>query len=143
MEMADGMLINKADGDNLINAKRAKREYQSALHLFPPHESGSAAKVEICSGLNAQNLDKAWQLIENYLNTSKSNGFFENHRKEQVSLWFTISIEKHLHRSLFSSTMLQTKIQLLEIEVTEKRISPTAAAEQMFEEFKKALHEKS
>lgn len=143
MEMADGMLINKADGDNLMNAKRAKREYQSALHLFPPHKSGSAAKVEICSGLKGQNLDKAWQLIENYLNITGSNGFFEKQRQGQLSLWFNKSIEEYVKQSLFGSPVIKEKIQYLENKVAERKISPTEAAEQVFVEFKRALNEKT
>lgn len=137
MEMADGMLINKADGENLMAAKQARREYQSALHLFPPHDSGCAAKVEICSALQAENLDRAWQLIDDYLAATKGNGFFEKQRKTQLKSWFNRSIEELIRLLLLESDPVQKLIQELEQKVAEKLISPTEAAAEVFEVFRK------
>ena len=133
MEMADGMLINKADGENLISAKRAKREYQNALHLFPASDSGSIPKVEICSALNRFNLDKAWELIDQYISLTKENHFFEQQRQHQLRLWFLKSIDQLIHHSLFASSSLKTTMNRLENEVAQKTISPTEAAEKVFE----------
>ena len=139
MEMADGMLINKADGENLLNAKRAKREYQNALHLFPAAESGSSPKVEICSALQAFHLEKAWSLIENYLNITQQNGYFEKQRQGQLKAWFNKSIQEQVNVRLFGNTAVKEKISLLEQQVEQRNISPTEAAEQVFEEFLRTL----
>ncbi len=139
MEMADGMLINKADGENLLNAKRAKREYQNALHLFPLAESGSSPKVEICSALESSNLEKAWSLLENYLTITNQNGYFERQRQEQLKAWFNKSIQEQVNLSLFGNKEIKEKISILEQQVEQRNISPTEAAEQVFDYFKTSL----
>ena len=136
MEMADGMLINKADGDNLQAAKNARREYQNALHLFPQSKSGWSPKVAICSALKNSNMDGAWKLIDDYRTQTKSNGFFDAQRKQQLKSWFLKSIDELLHRSLFKSSGIKNILSTLEKQVVEKQISPSEAAEKVFEEFK-------
>ena len=140
MEMADGMLINKSDGENLLNAKRAKREYQSALHLFPMAESGSSPKVEICSALQAFNLEKAWQLVDNFVQLTKENDYFEKQRQGQLKAWFNKSIQEQVNLRLFGNKALNKKINDLEAQVESREVSPTEAAEVVFEEFKKSLN---
>jgi LAO/AO transport system kinase len=139
MEMTDGMLINKADGDNLLNAKRAKREYQSALHLFPPSSSGSTPKVEICSALEEFNLEKAWNLIDDFVTLTTENSYFEKQRQEQLNAWFKKSIQERLNVALFGNERINTYIGNLEKQVSNREISPTEAAVQVFEEFKKSI----
>lgn len=139
MEMADGMLINKADGENLLNAKRAKREYQSALHLFPMAESGSGPKVEICSALQAFNLEKAWKMIDNFIQLTTENNYFEAQRKSQLNAWFKKSIQERLNLALFGNERIRRFIVQLEGQVTQKQVSPTEAADLVFEEFKNSL----
>ena len=139
MEMADGMLINKADGENLAKARKAKREYQNALHLFPLGESEIAPKVEICSAIEQLNLDKAWEMIELFLNKTNENGYFKKQRKAQLKSWFAKSIEELIQSSLFSSKELTLKIKALETKVADKQVSPTEAAEEVVEAFKKSI----
>jgi LAO/AO transport system kinase len=139
MEMTDGMLINKADGDNLTSAKLAKREYQNALHLFPAAESGGIPKVEICSALQGINLDKAWQLIDDYIQLTKENNYFQSQRKSQLNAWFKKGIQERLNLALFGNERINAFIRELETQVIEKQVSPTEAAEQVFEEFKKSI----
>ena len=139
MEMADGMLINKADGENLLNAKRAKREYQNALHLFPAAESGSSPKVEICSALQAFHLEKAWKMIDNFIQLTTENNYFEAQRKSQLNAWFKKSIQERLNLALFGNERIHRFIVQLEAQVTQKQVSPTEAADLVFEEFKKSL----
>lgn len=139
MEMADGMLINKADGENLTNAKLAKREYQNALHLFPMAESGSSPKVEICSALQAFNLEKAWNLIDGFITLTKENGYFEKQRQAQLNAWFKKSIQERLNLALYGNKRIHSFIVNLEAQVIQKEVSPTEAADLVFEEFKKSF----
>ncbi len=64
MEMADALVINKADGDNVKKAKLAQLEYKNALHLFPPSESGWIPTVNTCSSLNNKGIEEVWKVIE-------------------------------------------------------------------------------
>src|SRR5690606_20797060 len=73
MEMADAIVINKADGDNLKNAKIAKVEFNRALHLYPIKESGWQPKVLLASAIENKGIPEVWQLIEDYLNLVKEN----------------------------------------------------------------------
>lgn len=139
MEMADGMLINKADGENLTAAKRAKREYQNALHLFPAAESGSTPKVEICSALKAFQMDKAWKMIDDFMSTIQENHYFEKQRKTQLQSWFEKSIHQLLQQSLLSPEIVKNKKQQLEVQVAGQAISPTEAAAELVEAFKQSL----
>jgi LAO/AO transport system kinase len=139
MEMADGLLINKAEGENLNAAKRAQREYKNALHLFPPSDSEWSAKVELCSALEHKNMDGAWEIIKEYVAFTKENGFFQKQRQRQLRSWFIKTIDELLHRSLFSSKNLKAKLRKLEVQVEQKQISPYEAAKVIFEEFKREL----
>jgi LAO/AO transport system kinase len=83
MEMCDGMVINKADGDNLLKAQMARVQYQNALHLFPPAASGWTPVVEICSAAHKTGIDKVAGMIDSYAAFTRDNGFFARKRKSQ------------------------------------------------------------
>jgi len=84
MEMADAIVINKADGENIRNAEQAKNEYQNALHLFPPTPSGWIPKVLTCSSLVKTGMDEVWKVIHEFIEKQKSSNFFALKRKEQA-----------------------------------------------------------
>ncbi len=133
MEMADGILINKADGDNVQAAKNAKREYQNALHLFPPNSNQWTPKVNICSALEKQNIEGAWEFVSSYAQHTQDNGFFERQRKAQLQSWFLKSVDELLHHSLFSSSALKETLELQKQAVMGKKISPQQAALNIFD----------
>ena len=83
IEMADAIIINKADGDNLQKAKLARQQYANALHLLPPTESGWIPAVDTCSALSKDGVKNVWKIISDYQNLTKKTGFFRNNRKEQ------------------------------------------------------------
>ncbi|MEY2629725.1 MAG: GTPase ArgK, partial [Bacteroidota bacterium] len=80
MEMADAIVINKADGDNIAKAKLAKTEFNRALHLFPAKRSGWVPKVTTCSAYEKTGIDEVWQLISSYFELVKANHYFEEKR---------------------------------------------------------------
>jgi len=83
IEMADAIIINKADGDNLQKANLAKQQYANALHLLPPTESGWIPAVDTCSALSKDGVENVWKIISDYQDLTKKTGFFRNNRKEQ------------------------------------------------------------
>lgn len=129
MEMADAIVINKADGDNLKNAKIAKVEFNRALHLYPPKESGWQPKVLLASALQNEGIPEVWELIENYLSKAKETHFFDHTRTEQNKFWLLQTIEDRLKSDFYNnpSVKKELKIQLSRIENGET--SPFAAAE--------------
>ena len=86
MEMADGIVINKADGDNLERAKLAATQFRNALHLFPAPESGWIPKVLTYSGFYNLGVKEVWDMIYEYIDFVKENGYFEYRRNEQVNI---------------------------------------------------------
>ncbi|MGV8813169.1 MAG: methylmalonyl Co-A mutase-associated GTPase MeaB [Gelidibacter sp.] len=135
MEMADAIVINKADGDNLKNAKIAKVEFNRALHLYPPKESGWQPKVLLASALQNKGIPEVWELIENYLSVAKETHFFEHTRKEQNKFWLLQTIDDRLKSDFYNNPSIkkELKIQLDHIENGET--SPFAAAEILLAEF--------
>lgn len=114
MEMADTIAINKADGNNIESAKKAKKEYQNALHLFPANENGWIPKVEICSALEDIGLEDIWQLLERFQVQQKESGFFKQNRREQSVHWMHQTIHHFLKRNFYKSPEIKEKIKKFE-----------------------------
>ncbi|MEZ4793846.1 MAG: methylmalonyl Co-A mutase-associated GTPase MeaB [Gelidibacter sp.] len=133
MEMADAIVINKADGDNLRNAKTAKVEFNRALHLYPAKESGWQPKVLLASALNSEGISEIWEFIEAYLTLSKKNDYFNHKRKEQNKFWLLQTVEDRLKSDFYNhpevKKELQYQLQLIEDGMT----SPFVAAELLLE----------
>ncbi|MCR9183413.1 MAG: methylmalonyl Co-A mutase-associated GTPase MeaB, partial [Flavobacteriaceae bacterium] len=102
MEMADVIVINKADGENIKAAQQAKVEFNRALHLFPPKESEWAPKTATCSALKNEGIEEIWTIVEDYINLTKENGFFEHERIEQNKFWLHQTIEEKLKLDFYS-----------------------------------------
>ena len=135
MEMADGIVINKADGDNLAEARRAATHYRNALQLFPLPESGRRPEVLTYSGFYDIGIAEVWKMIYEYVELVKSNGIFESRRKRQAKYWMYESINEQL-QSLFHSTLgMEELIKDCEQQLLENRITSFAAAAKLMQHF--------
>ncbi|MGM0581299.1 MAG: methylmalonyl Co-A mutase-associated GTPase MeaB [Bacteroidota bacterium] len=114
MEMADTIAINKADGNNIDAAKKAKKEYQNALHLFPANENGWNPKVKICSALEHNGLSEIWQLLMDFQFQQKRSGFFDQNRKEQSVHWMHQTIHHFLKRNFYKSPEIKRNLMKFE-----------------------------
>ena len=130
MEMADILLINKADGDNLISAKKAQAQNKTALHLFPTSDSGWIPQVGICSALEKTGIEDAWNSLCDYQKWTSERGFFLEKRQEQNSYWFQQMIKERLKDDFYSQH--QAQIKELEQQVMADRLSPSQALQQLF-----------
>ena len=83
MEMADSLLITKADGQNLQKAKMAKLEYANAFHLMPPNKSGWNPEVQTCSAITGEGIGNVWDTIQQYVKLTQNNGFWQKNRHLQ------------------------------------------------------------
>ena len=137
MEMADGIAINKADGDNLERAKMAASNFRNALHLFPPTESGWIPKVLTYSGYYALGIQEIWDMINEYIIFTKSNGFFEKKRHEQSKYWMYESINEMLRRTFYNNHEIEKQLPIMERKVLSNEISSFVAAKQMLDTFLK------
>ena len=133
MEMADALVINKADGDNLPKAKGAASQYRAALKLFPKSDNGWEVPVEVCSARECFALDKVWQIIQDFVTLTKGNGSFERTRNEQLINIFYHWIEYTLHNRFYNNEATQSKIDELIPKIQSKQISPYMAAAKLTE----------
>lgn len=131
MEMADTLVINKADGENLKAVKYAMTEFKRALHLYPPKENGWAPKVTSCSSLNMTGIDAIWEIISEFLDLTKDNGFFQSNRTNQNKNWFLQTVEEQLRLRFFGKQHIKNKMKDLLIQIENHALSPVAAAHEL------------
>ncbi len=129
MEMADAIVINKADGDNLKNAKAAKVEFNRALHLYPTKESGWQPKVLLASALMNEGISDVWEVIEAYIKLSKHNHFFDHKRKEQNKFWLLQTIEDRLKSDFYNNALIKKELKLQLQRIENGETTPFVAAE--------------
>ena len=139
MEMADGIVINKADGTNIQKANLAKTHFQNALHLFPMPESGWAPQVLTCSAFHHLNLDKVWQMIIDYAAFTKNNGYFAEKRLSQSKYWMYETIEQQLKHNFYNNPLIEQQLQQIETDLMHNRITPFIAANNLFDIYKKSF----
>ena len=118
MELADGLIINKADGDNIINAKNAALAYKRALHLFPATENGWTPQVSICSALKNTGIDKIWDTITNYDSQMCASGWKIENRKKQNIYWLNHIIKEELGSKKYKLLLSEGKLKVFEKELT-------------------------
>ncbi|MEE2699747.1 MAG: methylmalonyl Co-A mutase-associated GTPase MeaB [Bacteroidota bacterium] len=129
MEMADAILINKADGDNVQNAKNAMLQYKSALHLFPTNSNGWIVGVNICSALEKTGLARVWRTIQEHNSQMQENNFFAENRKVQNIFWLHHAIKEELGNK--KHIQLKTNGGLKELE--KKLLNKKATISQLLE----------
>lgn len=139
MEMCDAMVINKADGDNIDKAKQAKREYENALHIFPPKESDWTAKVHTCSALNKTGIDTVWQSILDYKSYTLKNGYFYSNRRNQELNRFEQYLKESLSWHFHKSEHIKEKIKDIKVKILDGKRSIYGAVKELLEEYFKEI----
>lgn len=140
MEMADGIVINKADGNNIEKAKLAAAHFRNALHLFPAPESGWTPQVMTYSGFYNIGVEEIWDMVYKYFDFVKANGYFEHRRNEQAKYWMYETINEHLRDSFYQNERIAAMLAGQEQEVLNGWATSFAAAKRLldtyFEEMK-------
>ncbi len=139
MEMADAILINKAEGDNLRKAQIARVQYESALHLFPPTPSGWTPLVQTCSALHHKGIDDVWKMIENYLQLVKANEYFESNRQNQSVQIMQETINQRLADDFHQNKEIKKYLEKLRRDILDQKISSYIAAQQLLEKYNDLL----
>lgn len=135
MEMADTIVINKADGDNIAKAKLAKSEFNRALHLFPAKKSGWIPKVTTCSSTEKDGIDNVWQIISDYFEMAKANAYFQNKRQEQNQFWMLETINEQLKNRFYNHPEIINLLEQNKKAVQNNEMSPFAAAQVLLEKY--------
>jgi LAO/AO transport system kinase len=131
MEMADAIVINKADGDNIAKAELAARDYKNALHLFPASQSGWIPAVITASSTTGMGITETWQMIEGYKTLSKESGYFEVRRQEQALQAFADTVEEAIRQRFYQKKEIKHQLGILQKEILSGNISPYAAAQKL------------
>ncbi|MDR1090804.1 MAG: methylmalonyl Co-A mutase-associated GTPase MeaB [Prevotella sp.] len=128
MEMADGIIINKADGNNIEKARLAQSHFRNALHLFPLPESGWAPQVLTYSGYYEIGIDEVWKMIDEYITFVKENGYFDYRRNAQSKFWMYETINERLKNNFYNDPKVQQELKRCERLVLDSQMSSFAAA---------------
>ena len=142
MEMADTIVINKADGDNFERAQLAAAQFRSALHLFPPTGSGWSPSVLTCSALVGTGVPEVWATVNEYVALTKENDYFNTRRHDQARYWMYESINETLRNNFYFNPLIRPKLAFYEQLVLTDGMSSFIAAHELLEAYYKSVGNK-
>ena len=131
IEMADAIVINKADGDTIKKAEIAKIEFSRALELYPPKENGWLPKALSCSALENKGLDTIWIMISDYVIKNKKSNFFQLKRQQQNKNWLLQTLDDQLKVQFYQDETIKAALNSMVKEVVNNKVSPFRAAEKL------------
>ena len=131
LEVAEAIVINKADGDNVARAEMARKEYQTALQLLMPHTPNWTVPVLTCSSVEQTGIDIIWQTVEEHRQVLMKSGEFTAKRKAQAKDWFRFLLDDGLKNWFYTNSRVQDDLPLLLTRIEKEEISPTAAAAEL------------
>jgi LAO/AO transport system kinase len=137
IEMADSIVINKADNENVKNAKLAKLEFSKALHLYPLKENGWQPKVTTCSAFYNEGIDVVFNIIQDYLTLTKTNGYFDENRNNQNKYWLLETINEQLKTEFYNKKEVKESLKKFARDIKNLKTTPFKAAEEILKLSKK------
>lgn len=139
MEIADSILVNKADGDNKIKALSARADFDMMLHYLRPATEGWISRAYTCSSLTGEGIPEMWDVMVKFFETVRSNGVFERRRKKQLLRWVNDMAEEHLKHLISENPVITEVRKQIEKDVAEGKCAPTQGAKQMIEVMEREL----
>lgn len=134
MELADLIVVNKTDGDNVLSAKTCAGELNNVLHYISKATKGWQSKALTASALLGEGLDDIWQDIEAFVSYTRKSGIFELRRKEQNKSWFDDMLIEQLKQRFFAKPGILKEYEFLKQEVTEAKINPVSAVHKLLDD---------
>lgn len=135
MELADMIIVNKADGELAATARHSASDYLSALKLLHSRTRNWSVPVKICSALESRGIGEIWNTVEEYRATITSSGELSERRALQAKTWMWSEISESLITALRNDPLANSRIEQLEQAVIEGRLPPTLAASELIEIF--------
>lgn len=133
MELADVVMINKADGTNLAAAERARSEAENALHYLPRQPNGWTPRAFTCSTQTGKGIAELWKCVLEHTELTKANGWFSVTRQDQTRRWMHEIIEQGLRQRFESHPAIRKRMEALEQDVLEGRTTSFRAARTLLE----------
>lgn len=135
MELADGVFINKADGDNKRNAEKTMKEYNQILHFLQPATKGWGTKAYTCSALYEEGINNVWETVKDFEESTKKSGVFDERRRAQTKEWLRAMIIDQLQTDFFYHPVVKDLLPKFENEVIAGSTTVTAAVARLFEKY--------
>ena len=135
MEIADGIVINKCDGNNVDKCHIAATNFRNALHFFPPSDSGWQPKVLCYSGFYGTGVKEVWDMVYQYVDFVKHNGYFNYRRNEQSKYWMYESINEQLRDSFYHNPKIETMLLEKEQQVLKGNLTSFIAARSLLDTY--------
>lgn len=135
MELADAILINKADGDNKRRALVAQADYERMLYYLRPATEGWATHAYTCSALTGEGIDSVWKVVMDFITNTRQSGILTARRRKQTLAWVYNMVEEHLHGLFFQNPRVAACRDSVELQVVEGRVSATMAVQQLIRAF--------
>ena len=135
IELADALLVTKADGDNSIRAEAMRIELMRLLHFLTPATPGWHSQAMTCSAVHEKGIDAVWQNIRAYEETTKNNGFFQERRRRQSVEWLRSMVHEHLEETFYRDPAVAGAVKGIERQVADGALPVSAAVKQLFEKW--------
>jgi LAO/AO transport system kinase len=136
IELADLVVVNKADGELLAAARRAQADYQAALHLLRPATAGWTPEVLICSALEGSGIEAIWQAVRRHRAALEATGELAAKRQRQTLSWLAAEVQAGLVEALRADPSLSALLAELEQAVAAGRVLPPEAARTLVARFR-------
>lgn len=133
MELADAIVVNKADGENEQKALATQKEYNQILSMVQPATKGWETKAYTCSALHKKGLSELWAVVQNFIKKTQDSNVFYKRRKNQQKQWLTQSIRDELEARFYSNLKIKQMVQNYMEQVVEGKVTVTQAVEKLFE----------
>ena len=135
MELADAIVINKADGDNLVKAKVARGEYERMIEFIRPATEGWPTHAYLCSAVEKTGLGELWKVIQVFKELTTASGVYQRRRDGQLLDWMKSMIDEHLHNLFFDDPVITGRMPEVKEAVLNGTISPTQAVAELIKIF--------
>lgn len=135
MELADAIVINKADGDNLLKAKVARGEYERMIEYIRPATEGWQTHAYTCSAYTKDGIPELWEVIRAFREVTEKSGVFQKRRQGQLLEWMHSMIDEHLHSLFFEDPVITGRMPEVREAVLQGVISPTQAVKELVNMF--------
>ncbi len=137
MEIADAIVINKADGDNVARANIARQQYLNALHILRPRSNNWTVPVLTCSALNNDGIDAVWQMLCDYRDAMRASGEFDERRRQQARQWMWALLHDSLKELFINDKNVAAILPQVEQAVLDGITTPGAACRRLLERFRR------
>ena len=135
MELADAIVINKADGDNLLKAKVTRGEYERMIEFIRPATEGWPTHAYLCSAVEKTGLAELWKVIQVFREMTTKSGVFQRRRDSQLLDWMHSMIDEHLHNLFFEDKVITGRMPEIQHAILNGTISPTQAVAELIKMF--------